>query len=93
MLKIKFNKELFDLHIEEISKSITKLILKKLKSNLCIYEKECLVYVKDNLKSILKADNNQMKIYIEHFKNNFPKAIGNFNTEEKRWKRRCFCLA
>ncbi len=87
MLKIKFNKELFDLHIEEISKSITKLILKKLKSNLCIYEKECLVYVKDNLKSILKADNNQMKIYIEHFKNNFPKAIGNFNTEEKRWKR------
>ena len=87
MLKIIFNKELLDLHIEEISKSITKLISKKLKSKLWFYEKECLVYVKDNLKSILQADNNQMKKNIAHFKNHFPKAIGDSNTEEKKWKR------
>ena len=28
-----------------------------------------------------------MKKYIEHFKNHFPKAIGDFNTEEKKRKR------
>ncbi|MDD5372659.1 MAG: HNH endonuclease domain-containing protein [Sulfurimonas sp.] len=87
MFKIKFNQELFYKHITEIEKSITKLLTNKLKSKLLLYEKECLNYLKDNLKSILQADNNQMKTYIEHFKINFPKAIGMPNTKEKNWKR------
>lgn len=87
MLKIKFNQELFDKHIDKISKSIEKVLIKKLNIKLWKYEKDCLRYIKENLKDILKADNNQMKIYIEHFKMHFPKAIGIPNTKEKNWKR------
>ena len=50
---VKYGKNLVE-YADEISKSITKLISKKLKSKLWFYEKECLVYVKDNLKNILK---------------------------------------
>ena len=87
MLKITVNKELFDEHINEISKSIDELLERKLKSKLWNYERDCLIYVRNNLKGILQADNNQMKVYIEHLKTNFPKAIGIPNTKEKNWKR------
>ncbi len=88
MIKINLNQELLDQHAVEISKSITKLIEKKLKSKLWNYEKECLKYIKDNIKEIIKADNNKLKEFIEHFKNNYKGlAIGKKNTKEKNWKR------
>jgi len=87
MVKIKLNQVIFDRHSEEIKNSLETKITNKLKTKLWQYEKKCLNYIKMNLKDILKADDKQLIEYIEHFKNNFPKAIGNPNTKEKNWKR------
>jgi len=87
MIQIKFNQELFDKHIKEISKSIKKLIDNKLKSKLLVYEKDCLTYINDNLENILKADEKNSKKYIEHFKSNYKGyTIGVPNQKEKNWK-------
>ena len=88
MIQIQFNQTLFDKHILEITKSLKKSIDNKLKSKLWQYEKDCLIYIKDNLEDILKADDKKLKIFIEHFKSNYKGiAIGVSNQKEKNWKR------
>lgn len=87
MFKIEFNKELFDKHIKEIELSIKQLLEHKLKSNLLKYERNCLEYVRNNLKNILQADTNQMKEYINYFKTNFPKTIGLTNQKRKKLEK------
>ncbi len=90
MIKIKLNQLLFDKHISETSKSITKLIENKLKSKLSIYEKNCLHYIKDNLDDILTANDTDLKKFIKYFrdKNNYKGfAVGTANQKEKNWKR------
>ena len=67
MIKVKFNKELFDLHIKEISLKIDNLFKEIDESSLGEINKNCLKYIKDNLKKILKADNKEMKIFIKYF--------------------------
>ncbi len=71
MVKIEFNQELFNKHIEEISKSIVNLI-----SNLD-YRDDCIEHLSNpkEIKNILKADTSQMKLYIEFFKKYFPDSI------------------
>jgi hypothetical protein len=87
MIKIELNQELLDKHIEEIYKSVDKLITKILKKKLYSKERACLIYIKENLTNILKADNNEMKRFINYFKKTFPNVIGNINEKEKNWKR------
>lgn len=87
MIKIELNQELFDKHIKEISKSIDELITKILRKKLYSKERACLIYIKENLINILKADNNEMKRFINYFKRTFPNVIGNISEKEKNWKR------
>ncbi len=85
MLKIKFNKELFDLHIEEISLKICNLFKQIDETSLEPVDKNCLKYIKDNLKEILKADNKEMKIFIEYFKDNYSNSIGIEGQKKEEW--------
>lgn len=85
MLKIKFNKELFDLHIEEISEKIDNLFKEIDESSLEQVDKNCLKYIRDNLKEILKADSKEMKIFIKYFKDNYPKSIGIAGQNKEEW--------
>jgi len=81
MLKIKFNQELFDKHIEEISKSISNLI-----NDLDIKD-DCLKYLSEpkEIKNILKANTFQMKLYIDFFQKEYPKSIGIENQKKEDW--------
>ncbi|RXK12465.1 hypothetical protein CP965_07725 [Halarcobacter mediterraneus] len=87
MIGILFNKELFDMHIDKTLHKIKELFENIDDSNLKQIDKECLEYIKDNLKDILEANNSKMKEYIKYFENNFPNSIGKINTKEKNWKR------
>ncbi|WP_404318823.1 hypothetical protein [Malaciobacter canalis] len=87
MLQIKFNKELFDMHINKTLHKIKELFENIDDSNLKQIDKECLEYIKDNLKDILEANNSKMKEYIKYFENNFPNSIGKINTEEENRER------
>ena len=96
MIKIEFNQEIFDKHIEKISKSIGKLI-----SNLDNKD-ECLKYLSEpkEIKNILKANTFQMKLYIKFFKTDFPDSLEEdkdlnrilreeiFEKEYKNWSSR-----
>ena len=85
MLKIIFNKELFDLHIDEIFLKINGLFEEINESNLDQIDKKCLKYIKDNLKDILKANNNELKEYIKYFQENYPNSIGVENQKKEEW--------
>ena len=85
MLKIIVNKELFDLHIEEIFLKINGLFEGINESNLDQIDKKCLKYIKDNLKDILKANNNELKEYIKYFQENYPNSIGVENQKKEEW--------
>ncbi|MEM5557682.1 hypothetical protein AAHK07_04085 [Aliarcobacter cryaerophilus] len=85
MLKIKFNKELFDLHIEEIFLKIDNLFKEIDESSLEKIDKNCLKYIRDNLKDILKADTKEIKIFIEYFKNNYSNSIGIEGQKKEEW--------
>ena len=85
MLKIIVNKELFDLHIEEIFLKINGLFEGINESNLDQIDKKCLKYIKDNLKDILKANNNELKEYIKYFQDNYPNSIGVENQNKEEW--------
>ena len=54
MIRVKFNKELFDLHIEEISLKIDNLFKEIDEFSLEQVDKNCLKYIKDNLKKELR---------------------------------------
>ncbi len=76
MLKIQFNQELLDRHIEEINiKLLTKINSVKTdnlsKKTLC-----CLSEIEKNSKLILKANPKELKEIIGYFSNNFCHSIG-----------------
>ena len=75
MVKIKFNQELFNTHVQTISKTIYDLFLKLEYDNLEDKTVECLNYVFENLESILSANTTELKKYIEFFKNNYPNSF------------------
>ena len=79
------NKELFDLHIEEIFLKINGLFEGINESNLDQIDKKCLKYIKDNSKDILKANNNELKEYIKYFQENYPNSIGVENQKKEEW--------
>ena len=85
MIRVKFNKELFDLHIEEISLKIDNLFKEIDEFSLEQVDKNCLKYIKDNLKNILKADSKEMKIFIKYFKDNYPNSIGIEGQKKEEW--------
>lgn len=96
MIKIEFNQKLFDKHIEEISKSISKLISDLDNKDACL---EYLSEAKE-IENILKANTFQMKLYIEYFETNFPNSLEKekelnrilreeiFEKEYKNWSSR-----
>ncbi|QKF83069.1 hypothetical protein [Halarcobacter ebronensis] len=87
MLQIKFNKTLFDMHIDKTLHKIKELFENIDDSDLKQIDKECLSYIKDNLKDILEANNSKMKEYIKYFEKNFPNSIGKKDTKKEDWKR------
>lgn len=85
MLKIILNKELLDLHIDEIFLKIDSLFEEIDESYLDLIDKNCLKYIRDNLKDILKANNNELKEYIKYFQKNYPNSVGVENQKKEDW--------
>jgi len=75
MVKIKFNQELFNTHVQTISKTIYDLFLKLEYDNLEDKTVECLNYVFENLESILSANTTELKKYIEYFEKNCSDSL------------------
>lgn len=85
MVKIKFNQELFEKHFENISLKLKDLMGKIDKSNLEEIDKNCLTYIEDNVKNILKANTNKLKEYIQHFQTHYPNSIGIEKQKKENW--------
>jgi len=76
MIKIQFNQELFNKHIEEISKNINKLISNLDKIDLEENTKQCLEYFSnDNIIKILSANTDELKECIQFFKTTYPNSL------------------
>ena len=75
IVKIKFNQELFNTHVQTISKTIYDLFLKLEYDNLEDETVECLNYVFENLESILSANTTELKKYIEYFEKNCSDSL------------------
>ncbi|MEZ4694407.1 MAG: hypothetical protein R2837_10580 [Aliarcobacter sp.] len=86
MLRIEFNQDLFDTHIDKISESIKKLITDDLKNSLNSEDKECLEFIEKNIEKILSATPKNLKNYIALFSICFPNSIGIQNQKEENWK-------
>lgn len=86
MLRIEFNQDLFDTHIDKISESIKKLITDDLKNSLNSEDKECLEFIEKNIERILSATPKNLKNYIALFSICFPNSIGIQNQKEENWK-------
>ncbi len=85
MIRIKFNQELLDKHIEKISIKIKDLIDTIDDSILEEIDKNCLTYIYDNIKNLLKADNDKLKEHIKYFEDNYPNSIGIENQKNEDW--------
>lgn len=85
MLKIEFNQELLDLHIEKTFTKIKEIIISINTVTFVDIDKNCLTYITNHLEDILKADNNKLKEYIEYFKKNFPNSIGIEQQKKEDW--------
>jgi len=87
MIKINFNQELFDKHIELISKKLQSNIESVDTTNLSKKTKKCLEHLKNEkeLKNLLKATPKQLEVYIDFFKKEFPNSIGVDNQKEEDW--------
>lgn len=86
MLRIEFNQNLFDTHIDKISESIKKLNTNDLKRTLNSEDKECLEFIERNIEKILSATPKNLKNYIALFSICFPNSIGIQNQKEENWK-------
>ena len=86
MLRIEFNQNLFDTHIDKISESIKKLNTNGLKRTLNSEDKECLEFIERNIEKILSATPKNLKNYIALFSICFPNSIGIQNQKEENWK-------
>jgi len=76
MIKIQFNQELFNKHIEEISKKINELITNLDKTDLEENTKQCLEHFSnDNIIKILSANTDELKEYIQFFKTTYPNSL------------------
>jgi 5-methylcytosine-specific restriction endonuclease McrA len=87
MIKINFNQELFDKHIESISKKLKSHIETIDKTSLLEETNECLEHLKNEkeLKNLLRATSEQLKYYIDFFEKEFPNSIGVDNQKEEDW--------
>ncbi|WP_121627623.1 HNH endonuclease [Poseidonibacter antarcticus] len=86
MIKININQELLNKHINQTYSKLKDLIIGINKTGLNSIDKNCLEYIENNLKDILKANNEQLKVYINHFKNNYENSIGIENQKKEDWK-------
>ncbi|CAA6814088.1 MAG: Unknown protein [uncultured Sulfurovum sp.] len=75
MVEIKFNQELFDNHIEIISKSIYNLFLNIEYDGLEEETIECLNYIFENINPILSANTTELKKYIDNFEKKYPNSL------------------
>jgi hypothetical protein len=89
VIKIEFNQELFEKHISAISKKLQTKIVSLLIDNMITEDetKECLRYLSNEkeLKNLLSLNTQQLQVYIEFFKQEFPESIGVENQKEKEW--------
>lgn len=76
MLKIEFNKELFDKHIESLDKKLHRKIKAIDYSNFSIQTICCLNEILNNSKIIISADTNELKKIIKYFEVNYVCTIG-----------------
>jgi 5-methylcytosine-specific restriction endonuclease McrA len=85
MVKINFNQELFDKHIQEITTKIKKNI--NIIDTLETETKECLTFLSNQkeIENILKANSSELKSYIELFNKNYPTSIGIVNQKKEDW--------
>ena len=78
MVNIKFNQELFDKHIVEISPKIETAISNINRSVLADDSKKCLDYLsKEVIENLLKADTRVLKEHIAYFTKHYPSSIEN----------------
>ena len=78
MIKIKFNQELFDTHIAEISPKIEMAISSINRSDLADESKKCLDYLsKEMIEKLLKADTTVLKEHISYFITHYPSSVEN----------------
>jgi len=75
MVKIKFNQELFNRHIAEITPKIEANIEAVKKDDLEDKTVECLDYISKNLKPLLSATTEELKSYIEYFEKNYADSL------------------
>ncbi len=78
MVKINFNPKLFETHIVEITSFIKKKVDIALKKFYLYKETiDCLIYLsnKQEIKKLLSANVEQLKLYIKFFETNFPSSV------------------
>ena len=88
MLKINFNLELFDKHIA----TITPKIKEKVDLELAKEENECLKYLSNEkeIRNLLSANTEQLKLYIDFFINDFPTSVEKNSTLNKLLREEIF---
>jgi len=78
MLRIKFNQEIFDRHIDEITPKIEKAISNINRTLLSEESRRCLDYLsKEIIEKLLRADSTELKAYISYFTEYYPSSIEN----------------
>lgn len=87
MIRIEFNQNLFNEHIEQIKAKIEPFLLEEKITNFILEDndKDCLRYIGSNLENILKSDTHTLKVYIQYFKDNYPKSLGISNQKKEDW--------
>ena len=85
MIKININQKLLNKHINQTYSKLKNLIIGINKAELSSIDKNCLEYIENNLKDILKANNEQLKVYINHFENNYENSIGIESQKKEDW--------
>jgi len=85
MVKINFNQKLFDLHIKEITTKIINNI--QIIDTLEVETQQCLKHLlnQKEIENILKSNSFQLQLYIEFFKQNYPKSIGIEGQKKEDW--------
>lgn len=87
MVKIKFNRELFDKHIKLIVPKIINAIESIDRSSLSVETIACLNYLSDEreIKNLLSANSFQLKLYMKFFEEEYPHSIGIENQKKEDW--------
>jgi len=86
MVRINLNQELFDTHIEEISKKINQKLENINHNDFSPETVNCLKYLESEIENILKANTSELESIINSFKMNYPNSIGVINQKEEDWQ-------